>query len=66
MIYNPENKSIKKKILLFDKVIHALHGAGAYLGEHSYSEASIFNVDIPKIKREADRIISRILRMYNR
>jgi len=64
-IYNPENKSLKKKILLFDKLIHAMHGAGAYLGEYSYEEASIFGLNIPEIKREADRIVSSLLRMHS-
>lgn len=64
-IYNPENKSLKKKILLFDRLIHAMHGAGAYLGEFSYEEASIFGLNIPEIKREADKIVSRILSTHS-
>jgi hypothetical protein len=49
-----ERKSLSDKILLFDKVIHAEHYAGAFK-DYLPSEKSIFNVDILKIKQEADK-----------
>jgi hypothetical protein len=49
-----EMKSLSDKILLFDKVIHAEHYAGAFK-DYLPSEKSIFNVDILKIKQEADK-----------
>lgn len=56
-LYNADKMDLSEKILLFDKLVHAIHGAGAYLGEYSYEEASIFGLDIPKIKKEADKIL---------
>jgi hypothetical protein len=46
-----EAKSLSDKILLFDEIIHAEHYGGA-----------LFNVDIPSIKRQADREVQRVLR----
>jgi hypothetical protein len=51
---NLEAKPLSEKILLFDKVIHAEHYAAAFK-ESLPSERSIFNVDIPKIREEADK-----------
>ena len=56
-LYDSKNYDIREKILLFDKLVHAMHVAGKYLGEYSYEEASIFGLDIPKIKKEADKIL---------
>jgi len=61
-IHNPELKSIKDKILLFDKIIHAEHYAGAFKDEFTPEQISIFGVNIPKVKQEADRIIEEILK----
>jgi hypothetical protein len=55
-----DRMSLKDKILLFDKVIHAEHAAGAFK-EYLAEEKSIFGVNIPKIKEEADREIEEIL-----
>jgi hypothetical protein len=57
---NLEKKTLSEKILLFDKVIHAEHYAGAFK-ENLPVEKSIFNVDIPKIKQEVDREVMLIL-----
>jgi hypothetical protein len=46
-----EAKPLSDKILLFDEIIHAEHYGGG-----------LFNVDIPRIKRQADREIQRALR----
>jgi hypothetical protein len=46
-----EAKPLSDKILLFDEIIHAEHYGGG-----------LFNVDIPRIKRQADREIKRILK----
>ncbi|MCC5990716.1 MAG: hypothetical protein LM558_04350 [Thermosphaera sp.] len=46
-----EAKPLSDKILLFDELIHAEHYGGG-----------LFNVDIPRIKRQADREVQRILR----
>jgi hypothetical protein len=61
-IHNPELKSIKDKILLFDKIIHAEHYAGAFKDEFTPEQVSIFGVNIPKIKQEADQIIEETLK----
>jgi hypothetical protein len=61
-IHNPELKSIKDKILLFDKVIHAEHYSGAFKDEFTPEQVSIFRVNIPKIKQEADQIVEETLK----
>ena len=61
-IHNPELKRLSDKIILFDKIIHAEHYGGAFKDEIPPEQASIFGVDIPKIKREADKIIMETIR----
>jgi len=56
-----DKKTLSEKVLLFDKVIHAEHAAGAFR-DYLPKERSIFNVDIPRIKVEVDREIEEILR----
>ena len=58
---NAPSMSLKKKILLFDKVIHAVHAAGAFMDELGFEKASIFGLDIPKIKREVEKELERKL-----
>lgn len=55
--------SLSELILLFDKIIHAEHATGAFK-EFLSEEKSIFNVDIRKIKEEADKEVLKIL--YNK
>lgn len=52
-LYDVERKPLSEKILLFDKVIHAEHWAGAFK-DYLAEEKSIFGVDIPKIKNQVD------------
>jgi len=56
-----DKMSLRDKILLFDKVIHAEHTAGAFK-EYLAEEKSIFGVDITKIKEEADKEVEEILK----
>jgi len=53
--------SLSDKILLFDKVVHAEHAAGAFK-EYLAEEKSIFGVNVTEIKREADKELESILR----
>ena len=52
--------TLSDKVLLFDKVVHAEHAAGAFK-EYLAEERSIFGVDITKIKEEADKEVEEIL-----
>ena len=56
-----DKMSLRDKILLFDKVVHAEHTAGAFK-EYLAEEKSIFGVDITKIKEEADKEVEEILK----
>ena len=56
-----DKMSLSDKILLFDKVIHAEHAAGAFKG-YLAEEKSVFGVDITKIKEEADEEVEEILK----
>ena len=57
---NLDKMTLSDKILLFDKVVHAEHAAGAFK-EYLAEERSIFGVDITKIKEEADKEVEEIL-----
>ena len=57
---NLDKMTLSNKILLFDKVVHAEHAAGAFK-EYLAEEKSIFGVDITKIKEEADKEVEEIL-----
>jgi len=52
---------LNEKILLFDRIVHTEHAAGAFR-EFLPEERSIFGVDIGKIHAEADREIEKIIR----
>jgi len=56
-----DKMTLSDKILLFDKVIHTEHAAGAFK-EYLAEERSIFGVNITEIKREADKEIEAILK----
>ena len=56
-----DKMSLSNKVLLFDKVIHAEHAAGAFK-EYLAEEKSIFGVNIPEIKKEADKELETILK----
>jgi hypothetical protein len=56
-----KQKTLKEKILLFDRVVHAEHWAGGYK-EYRNEEKSIFGVDIKKIKKEADKKIEKMIK----
>ena len=61
-IHRLEQKSLSEKIMLFDRVVHAEHYAGAFRDEYTPEEVSIFGVDIPRVKREADRIVMQAIK----
>jgi hypothetical protein len=58
---NLDKMMLSEKILLFDKLVHAEHAAGAFK-EFLPEEKSIFDVDITKIKEEADKEVEEILK----
>ena len=48
---NLDKMSLKDKILLFDRLIHSMHAAGE----------NLFDIDISRVKEEADRKVNEIL-----
>ena len=56
-----DKMGLRDKILLFDKVVHAEHTAGAFKG-YLAEEKSIFGVNITRIKGEADKEVEKILK----
>jgi hypothetical protein len=59
---NLEQKTLREKILIFDKLVHAEHWAGAYSEGYKKEERSIFGVDIQKIKERADKKIEKMIK----